>query len=84
MNIKGEIMLDFIKKLFNNNKTNTQIIITDLNKEYKSLEKLEIGLYTINSEPLKDKNLISFDCKGMVEISDSSEGSELFVAVYFI
>ena len=51
-------MLDFIKKLFNNNKTNTQIIITDLNKEYKSLEKLEIGLYTINSEPLKDKNLI--------------------------
>lgn len=51
-------MLEFIKKLFGNNKINTQILIQDLSKDYESPNKLEIGLYTTRNEPLRNKNLV--------------------------
>ena len=45
--IKGDIMgfLDFLKKIFNNDKHNPKIIVQNFSKIYKSSEPLEVGLY---------------------------------------
>ena len=51
-------ILDFIKNLFSNGKTNTKIITKDFEKVYKEDNKLEIGLYDTNKNPLSDKNIV--------------------------
>ena len=51
-------ILDFIKNLFSNGKTNTKIITKDFEKVYKDDDKLEIGLYDTNKNPLSDKDIL--------------------------
>lgn len=51
-------ILEWIKELFNNGKSNVRLITKDLVKIYKSENKLEVGLYTNNNKPLKDKKII--------------------------
>ena len=46
-------ILDFIKKIFTNNKKNPKLIVTKLVKTYGSDEKFEVGLYD-EKTPLKD------------------------------
>ena len=50
-------LLDIIRNLFSNNKTDTRIIVKKLIKNYGDPEQLEIALYTSNRTPLPDQDI---------------------------
>ena len=51
-------ILEFIRNLFSNGKTNTKIITKDFEKVYKEDGKLEVALYDVNKNPLSNKEII--------------------------